>query len=289
VTEGDDETMTAVGRWPTLDEAQEHALVVLAMNRDCRLSALGETGRAYQLEVVPEAVPEVRRELELYAAECEEAAAAPKPGEIPEFPAGLGVAALWALVLWMVFVRQARDPGLVERFANSAQGVWRDGEWWRSFTALFLHADLEHLMGNILIGGVFCLLVAVSFGPWRGWLLILACGFIGNLINAKLHQPGPFFSIGASTATFGALGLVIGHGLRHAWENRQFRELRLLLGPFGAGACLFGWFGVGGVDTDVSAHLLGTATGIVLGWFVARWIFAFESGRQSALRVEMGR
>ncbi len=31
------EELTPVGRWPSLAEADEHALVVLAMNRDCRV------------------------------------------------------------------------------------------------------------------------------------------------------------------------------------------------------------------------------------------------------------
>lgn len=279
--------MIEVGRWPNLDEAYEHVLVVLAMNHDCRLRSGEGMQKAYCIEVAPEAVADVRQEFDEYEKECREAAERKKPAEVPEFPVGLQVAGLWAAVLWLVFSQQGRDPQLVEKFSNSTQGVWHDGEWWRAFTSLFLHADLEHLFGNILLGGVFCLLAAVSFGPWRGWFLILLSGFIGNLLNAKIHEPGPFFSIGASTATFGALGLVVGHGLRFAWQNRRYQDLRLLFGPLAAGACLFGWFGVGGENTDVSAHLIGAACGGVLGWFVAWWIFRVKEQPKSSLRVPM--
>ena len=279
--------MIEVGRWPNLDTAYEHLLVVLAMNHECRLSTCGDGKKAYRIEVSPTIAEEVQRELDLYAAECREAAASNGPNEAPEFPAGLKPTALWVASLWIVFSQQTKNPELVEKFANSTRAVWHQGEWWRSFTSLFLHADIEHLMGNILIGGVFCLLVSVSFGPWRGWVLILLSGFIGNLLNAKFHEPGPFFSIGASTATFGALGLIVGHGLLFAWKNRRYRDLRLLFGPLAAGACLFGWFGVGGADTDVSAHLFGATCGGVIGWLVASWIFRIKPTDESPLRVPM--
>jgi drug/metabolite transporter (DMT)-like permease len=40
-----------------------------------------------------------------------------------------------------------------------------------------------------------------------GWLLILLTGVFGNLVNASLQLPG-HIAIGASTAVFGAIGLI---------------------------------------------------------------------------------
>lgn len=241
-------------------EADERALVVLAMNRDCRVRAEPE---GFVLEVEADDATPVEHELALYEEECREAPA-PIPEAVGHSP-GLGVALLWALALGFVFLRQIADPSLTDRFMNSAVGVIHGGEWWRPLTALFLHADIEHLMGNIVIGGFFCLMVATAFGPWRGWGLIFLSGYLGNLLNAWLHLPGPFYSLGASTATFGALGLVVGHGLAGVLRHHRLRETKRLLVPLGAGLGLFGWFGIGGADTDVSAHLLGTGCGVLLG------------------------
>ena len=261
------DALAPVGRWPSLAEADERALVVLAMRRDCRVRPEPE---GFVLEVDPEDAEPVARELALYEEEC----AAP-PANLPEavgYSPGLEVAMLWVLALGFVFMRQMIDPSITGRFLNSTVAVLRDGEWWRPLTALFLHADAEHLMGNVLIGGFFCLMVATAFGPWRGWGLIFLCGYLGNLLNAWLHAPGPFYSLGASTATFGALGLVVGHGLVTVVRSHRLREMKRLLVPLGVGLGLFGWFGIGGADTDVSAHVLGAGSGIVLGMLVSGWM-----------------
>ncbi|MCH7225078.1 rhomboid family intramembrane serine protease [Haloferula sp. A504] len=258
------DALRPVGRWPSLAEADERALVVLAMNRDCRVRAEPE---GFVLEVDEEDAEPIEQELALYEEECREVPAA-MPEAVGHSP-GLGVALLWVLALGFVFLRQMTDPAITDRFMNSSIDVIKGGEWWRPLTALFLHADLEHLMGNIAIGGFFCLMVATAFGPWRGWVLVFLCGYVGNLLNAWLHMPGPFHSLGASTATFGALGLVVGHGSVAVLRSHHLREMKRLLVPLGVGLGLFGWFGIGGADTDVSAHLLGAGCGVVLGVFVS--------------------
>ncbi|MGE9270754.1 MAG: hypothetical protein ACQKBU_08110, partial [Verrucomicrobiales bacterium] len=53
----------AVGQWPSLVVAHEHALVVLAMNLDCRVVA---SDGDYLLEVEPAVGRKVREELDLY-------------------------------------------------------------------------------------------------------------------------------------------------------------------------------------------------------------------------------
>lgn len=257
------DSLRPVGRWPSLAEADERALVVLAMNRDCRVRAEPE---GFVLEVDAAEAGPIEHELALYEEESRQPV--PLPEAMGHSP-GLEVAMLWVLALGFVFLRQMADPAITDRFMNSTVGVLQDGEWWRPFTALFLHADAEHLMGNIAIGGFFCLMVATAFGPWRGWGLIFLSGYLGNLLNAWLHAPGPFYSLGASTATFGALGLVVGHGLVAVLRSHRMREMKRLLVPLGVGLGLFGWFGIGGADTDVSAHLLGAGCGILLGMSVS--------------------
>lgn len=260
----DENDWPAVGRWPTLAAAYEHALVVLAMDLDCRVDD-GADGR-YAVHADPAHEAAIRREFEVYAAEERERRERVDP---PVFPAGVELAAFWVGALVLMFLWQVREPALTARFSNSSEALVAGGEWWRPFTALFLHGDFGHLLGNIMIGGIFCLLVAQSFGAWRGWLLILAGGTIGNALNAGLHYPGGFSSIGASTATFAAVGILVGSGLWLAWQSRSYRELKPLMIPVFVGLTVLAWFGTGGDNTDVAGHVLGLCSGAALGFFAA--------------------
>jgi len=270
-----DEDAAVVGEWASLDEAWEHALVALAMGVDC---GVREHRGHWVLEVERDAAAGVERELELYAEEQ----ARPVGGDEPRwFGGALEPVLVWVMVLLACFAAQQRLPGLVDLGANSTLGLLEGGEWWRPFTALFLHADFEHLLGNVLIGGVFCLLVSGGFGIGRGWLLIFASGVLGNVATSLAHAPDPFRSIGASTATFGALGLLVGQGLVSAWRARHYRQLRGLIVPLGVGLALLGWFGAGGGDTDVLGHVFGWSAGVVLGAVVGWRIAVAPGGRMS--------
>ena len=265
---GVEDEWTEVGEWASLAAADEHALVVLAMSADCRVSPK-EAG--FALEVEPDRAAAARLEIDEYAKEQAGAGAvfAPRPRSVV---AGWLLAAVWVLVLAWVHARRPAGGGWIDRWSNDIQRVWGEGEYWRAFTALFLHADLGHLLGNVIIGGAFCVMVGAVFGAARGWFLILLAGTLGNLLGGFLHQwadEGGFRSIGASTATFGALGLLVGGGLVRAWRERSYGRLKSLVVPLGAGAALFGMFGAGGVDTDVVGHLAGWLCGLSTGLLVA--------------------
>jgi rhomboid protease GluP len=271
--ENDAPGLVPVGEWSSLAEAHEHSLVVLAMTLECWV--LNGGGR-YAIHADPSQVPVIRREFELYAAEQSERRERVEP---PVFPAGIELALAWAFTLLAVFLWQGRDFLLAGRFCNSSRALVEGGEWWRPFTSLFLHADPGHLLGNIFIGGIFCVMVAQSIGAWRGWALILAAGTLGNALNAWLRFPAEFLSLGASTATFGAVGILVGTASVSAWRSRSYRELRPVLVPVVIGLILLGWYGTGGettVDgesnTDVAGHFAGWASGVLLGGAAAAGI-----------------
>ena len=58
-------------------------------------------------------------------------------------------------------------------------GLIRHGELWRAVTALSLHADLLHLAGNIVIGGLFGLFAGQLLGSGLAWASILVAGGAG--------------------------------------------------------------------------------------------------------------
>ncbi|MCE1226661.1 MAG: hypothetical protein LWW87_09280 [Geobacteraceae bacterium] len=47
-------------------------------------------------------------------------------------------------------------------------------------TALTLHADLQHLLGNLTIGGLFVFLLCRETGTGLSWFLLLAAGGLGQ-------------------------------------------------------------------------------------------------------------
>jgi membrane associated rhomboid family serine protease len=145
----------------------------------------------------------------------------------------------------------------------------RAGEWWRTITALTLHADAQHLIGNLLIGGYFVIRLCRLLGGGVGWNLILWSGILGNGINALMHTSG-HRSIGASTALFGAIGAAGMIGLM----RRQQSNSRYAILPVAAATGLLAMLGAGTADTatDIGAHLFGFACGLVLGGISGRWV-----------------
>jgi rhomboid protease GluP len=250
-----------VGVWDSIQAAHEHALVLLAMGWDCSVHHMAE---GYALFTAAADAEGASRELGLYAAEQSTKEPQPEPTTVDQ-PAGVAWLLSWGIILTVVFSKQLVNPSLTERFSNSTIPLLEQGEWWRPFTALFLHGDLAHLLGNLLIGGVFCLMAAKSLGAWRSWPLIVFGGTIGNLINALLHRGDSFSSIGASTATFAALGLLVGLALAAETLRGRYLKLRSLAIPLISGALIFSMFGTAGENTDVSAHVWGGLCGVVLG------------------------
>jgi membrane associated rhomboid family serine protease len=138
----------------------------------------------------------------------------------------------------------------------------RDGEWWRAVTALTLHVDTAHLLGNLGFGAAFGYFAGQLLGSRLAWSSILLAGTLGNLLNVWAQAPS-HRAVGASTAVFAALGLLSAY----AWVHRRGSGDRWAYrwAPLVAGAILLTWFGTGDADTDIVAHLTGFASGALFG------------------------
>lgn len=85
-------------------------------------------------------------------------------------------------------------------------GFLPESDWLvRGFTALFLHGDLFHLIGNMFILWLFGPSVEERFGAWRYLLLYFLAGFTGHLFYAITSPAEPLPLIGASGAIMGIL------------------------------------------------------------------------------------
>lgn len=82
-----------------------------------------------------------------------------------------------------------------------------DGRVLTLFTAIFVHADWLHLVGNLLFLVIFGIPAERGLGPWRLLLLFLVCGALANLAAAiSLQHTHAVVIVGASGAISGVIG-----------------------------------------------------------------------------------
>jgi rhomboid protease GluP len=171
---------------------------------------------------------------------------------------------VWVSILLIAFhvaiTISGKSDVFVKTYGSSAFHILH-GELYRSVTSLMLHADPLHLMGNIAGIAIFGTAVCTVMGWGVGWLMILVTGMLGNLMNALLYESG-HISVGASTAIFGAIGILSAHQFFKKF-NRSGQKIKAFL-PLASGLALLGILG-SGAHSDVMAHLFGFLAGIVLG------------------------
>jgi len=167
---------------------------------------------------------------------------------------------LFVLAVFHVLVSYVNDSFHLLDIGSASSSDILFGELWRTVTALTLHADFSHLLSNLIFGGVAVWALASYTGSGISWFLVLVSGVYGNFINAIIHQQN-HNAIGASTAVFGALGILTGIQLIGLHRQKMYK---LWIPPAGA-AALFALLGIGGERTDVGAHLFGFLSGMILG------------------------
>jgi membrane associated rhomboid family serine protease len=221
------------------------------------------------LTVAPAVAGVALDELQRYAAERLERRT-PPPRFVPFTGSGIG-AGVYALILILVAYCAGIDLFGIDWLARGAlvSRIGGAGEWWRAVTALTLHLDQEHLLGNLMFGCGVGMLAARMFGPGVAWLAILVSGALGDYVDMLVSPPW-HRAVGASTAVFAALGLLAGFGWGQTLSPRARRLYRWA--PLFAGVCLLALLGAGAGDqhVDVLGHLLGFGVGVALGWGFAR-------------------
>jgi rhomboid protease GluP len=255
--------LVEVGRSKTLADARQQVLVLAAVGIECHLIT---TDRDVGLYVAASDVEQAVQELACY--ERENLLSGQRP--LPARPArhAVDAALAYCAVLLFFFGAERRHALSVDWAAIGAAqaGLIRDGAWWRTFTALSLHADPLHLMSNMASGVIFGIFVAQLLGSGLAWLTILLAGALGNALNALVQWP-EHTAVGASTGIFGALGILSGYMRRSRvvpWRGGLRRWA-----PLGGGVMLLVFLGFSGERTDIGAHVAGFAMGGVMGLILA--------------------
>ncbi|MCS7096376.1 MAG: rhomboid family intramembrane serine protease [Candidatus Bathyarchaeota archaeon] len=130
-----------------------------------------------------------------------------------------------------------------------------NGEYWRLFTAMFIHTNIVHLLGNIFFLIVFGLRAEELFSKAEYLAIYFLSGLTGNILTLAL---GPtVLSAGASGAIFGIFGACT-------------IFIRRTLGQSLFGALLYAFFllTITGTTPNVNilAHFGGLIAGLILGY-----------------------
>lgn len=241
--------------------AQKTDLIVLILASQQIESRIENKGGRFQILVRDFDIESAKQSVKLYFRENRAKILREKIRQLPistfYSPAAFFIMAVLALIHWAVQHYDAQEQMLLEYGASALYIL--QGAAYRAVTALFLHADLQHLMGNLagllIFGAPLISLSGYGTGPF----MLLFAGTFGNLLNAFLYRTA-HLSIGASTAVMGAAGLLAAFQLTQ--PEKPFRFNRLV--PVISGAILVAMFSHG-ERTDVMAHVFGFLSGLASG------------------------
>jgi membrane associated rhomboid family serine protease len=264
-----DDPLIWIRHAPTQDKIDEWALVLAAIGVPYQVARhtpepeLAAVHAGYLLGVAASKVTAATRALHKYDVESRTPAdAAPAAPDRGSNALGIGVGlALIAFAMITGYWESESGSRWFQAGVADASRI-RAGEWWRAVTAMTLHADVMHLLGNVAASVIFISAAGRWMGAGVAAAAIVAAGTGANLLTAWT-QRGDHLSVGASTATFAGLGLVVGLQVVRRWRGGGAIRRRAWIAA-GAGFALLAMLGMG-ATADVSAHAYGLGLGTLLG------------------------
>ena len=136
-----------------------------------------------------------------------------------------------------------------------------DGQFWRLFTAMFLHVGLLHVALNAYFFWLFGRMVEASFG--RTWMVLIyvVAGFLAS-VASYAFGPVTTLAVGASGAISGVFGAFIAYNYRRRQHAMNAANLRLALTVIVLNALI----AIGYSSIDWRAHVGGLVAGFALGY-----------------------
>ncbi len=170
-----------------------------------------------------------------------------------------------ALIFIMMFIfggfSAFNNPRILLIFGAQYGPLVAEGQWIRLITSMFVHGGFFHILLNMFALFYFGNVVEKVYGPYKYFSVFMISGIVGNILT-HLIIPGSF-SVGASGAIFGLVGLLFGAGFR----NDTPRILQGMTGTALLPIILINViFGFTAQSINNFAHLGGLAAGFTFGW-----------------------
>jgi rhomboid protease GluP len=113
----------------------------------------------------------------------------------------LEISALFlSVILGISLLAWRNGEALLPTLAATSEGVLKKREYWRLFTAVAVHADVMHVLSNVILLTFFTYLLFGYFGYWVFPVLSLAMAGSTNYISLLTYP--------SDVSLFGASGLV---------------------------------------------------------------------------------
>ena len=158
-----------------------------------------------------------------------------------------------------------QDVDVLLRFGAMFGPLIATGEYWRFFTAMFLHAGLIHLFFNCFALFIFGRLVEGVYGNVRFTAIYLLAGLAGGVLSYTFNKTA--IAVGASGAIFGILGALAAYFVvnRNTLGDMGRRNLT------GLATIAAINLGIGLLIPNIDnwAHFGGLAGGFVMGFALA--------------------
>ncbi|MCW3463263.1 rhomboid family intramembrane serine protease [Chitinophaga nivalis] len=155
------------------------------------------------------------------------------------------------------------DGEVLLRLGGNYWPLTMQGEYWRLFTSMFLHAGLPHLLTNmigLLIAGIF---LESVLRTWRYTSAYVITGFIADYASIRFHPYA--IGVGASGAIFGIYGVFLALLTTRLFRPSVRKGFLVFIALF-AGLNIIAAFFSGGIDNI--AHLAGFLSGILMGYLL---------------------
>ena len=157
----------------------------------------------------------------------------------------------------------SEDPQILVNLGANYAPLVTMGEYWRLFTANFLHIGLLHLAFNLYALYIVGTEVELFYGPWR-FLVIYLLTALSGAVGSYAFTYG--LSAGASTAIMGLIGTLIAFFIRNRDVFGSLSRSRLTNLLIVIAINVFYGMSVGSVDNF--GHLGGFIGGVILGWLL---------------------
>lgn len=140
-----------------------------------------------------------------------------------------------------------------------------DGQWWRLFTAVFLHSGILHLVSNIVGLVIAAKFVEPLLGRKNYFILYLISGLFGSIASVLWYDNT--VCVGASGAILGLYGAILGLLYQGAYPQARQKYIFVLMSIF-VGLSLLGGLAEG---IDNAAHVGGLLSGAVIGMLLYKY------------------
>ncbi len=173
------------------------------------------------------------------------------------------------VVVWMMMelLGDTLDGAYIANYGGIYPKLMEAGEWYRLFTAMFVHFGAEHLANNMILLAAAGGKLEAAVGHVQYFVIYIGSGLAGNIVSyyIMMHTGDYAVCAGASGAVFGMIGALVWASIRNKGKLEGLTTKGLLMM---IALCLY--YGITTAGVDNWAHIGGAVGGFVLCLFLGK-------------------